>query len=154
MKNNIPRFIKFAISKIFLILEQRGIIPRFSRIKHCRTFETGYKNIIQKHPSAGFSITEVTVAAVVFAITAVGIISTVSAVRTPSATSQKDVQAAYYGQNILDGLRAKVDERNWLDPSGSLSVGTHTLPPNGIYKAVYNVSDDGTGRKVDLNIRW
>ena len=112
------------------------------------------KNIIQKHPSAGFSITEVTVAALIFALTAVGIVSTVSSLRTPSATSEKDLQAAYYGQNILDDLRAKVDQNTWLDPANPLAVGTHTLPPNGIYNTVYTVSDDGTGRNVVLNITW
>ncbi len=43
-KEYIPHFIKFAISKVLSILEQRGIIPRFPRIRHCKTFETGYKN--------------------------------------------------------------------------------------------------------------
>ena len=112
------------------------------------------KNRIQKHPSAGFSIIEVTVAAIIFALTAVGIISTVSSLRTPSATSEKDLQAAYYGQNILDNFRAKVDERTWADPSSPLAVGTHTLPSSGIYNATYTVTDDGTGRNVILNITW
>ncbi len=110
--------------------------------------------MIQKHQSAGFSIIEVTIAALIFALTAVGIVSTVSSLRTPSATSQKDLQAAYYGQNILDDLRAKVDERNWMNASNPLAVGTHTLPPNDIYNAVYNVTDDGAGRNVVLNITW
>ena len=112
------------------------------------------KNVLQKNQSAGFSIIEVTVAALIFALTAVGIVSTVSSLRTPSATSQKDLQAAYYGQNILDDLRAKVDERTWTDPSNPLAVGTHTLPSSGIYNAVYTVTNDGTGRNVVLSITW
>lgn len=112
------------------------------------------KNFIQKHSSEGFSITEVTVAAFIFALTTVGILSTVSSLRTPSATSEKDLQAAYYGQNILDDLRAKVDQRSWGDPSSPLAVGTHTLPLSGIYNAVYTVVNDGTGRNVVLNITW
>ena len=39
----IPRFIIFAISNFFSILEQRGIIPRSPRIKSYRFFETGIK---------------------------------------------------------------------------------------------------------------
>lgn len=115
------------------------------------------KNSIQKHPSAGFSITEVTVAALIFALTAAGITSTIAALRMPSATSERDLQAAYYGQNILDNLRAKVDQRTWADTdtaTNPLAVGTHTLPPSGGYTAVYNVTDDGGGRKVDLTITW
>lgn len=112
------------------------------------------KNSTEKIPSAGFSIIEVTIAALIFALTAVGIVSTISSLRTPSATSEKDLQAAYYGQNILDNLRAKVDERAWMSVSNPLAVGTHTLPPQGIYNAVYNVTDDGTGRGVVLNITW
>ena len=112
------------------------------------------KNIIQKPSSSGFSIMEVTIAALIFALTAVGILSAISSLRTPSATSQKDLQAAYYGQNILDDLRAKVDQRTWNDASDSLAVGTHTLPPSGIYNAVYTVTDEGAGRNVVLNITW
>ena len=108
----------------------------------------------QKHQLAGFSIIEVTIAALIFTLTAVGIISTVASLRTPSATSQKDLQAAYYGQNILDDLRARVDERTWTDSNSLLAVGTHTLPPNDIYNAVYAVTDDGAGRNVVLNITW
>ncbi len=111
-------------------------------------------NIQHKHQTAGFSIIEVTVAALIFALTAVGIVSTVSSLRTPSATSEKDLQAAYYGQNILDDFRAKVDEGTWTDPSNPLAVGTHTLSPSGIYNAVYTVTDHGTGRNVVLNITW
>lgn len=112
------------------------------------------KNIQYKRKTAGFSITEVTVAALIFALTAVGIVSTISSLRTPSATSQKDLQAAYYGQDILDDLRAKVDQRTWTNSSSPLAVGTHTLPPDGIYNAVYTVTDDGNGRNVTLNITW
>ena len=112
------------------------------------------KNVSQQYSSAGFSITEVTVAALIFALTAVGILSTFSSLRTPSATSEKDLKAAYYGQNILDNFRAKIDERTWTNSSSPLAVGTHTLPPNGIYTAVYTVTDDGAGRNVVLNITW
>ena len=112
------------------------------------------KNMTQKHQLAGFSIIEVTIAALIFTLTAVGIVSTVASLRTPSATSQKDLQAAYYGQNILDDLRARVDERTWTDSNSLLAVGTHTLPPNDIYNAVYAVTDDGAGRNVVLNITW
>ena len=112
------------------------------------------KNILERNQSAGFSITEVTVAALIFALTAVGIVSTISSLRTPSATSEKDLQAAYYGQNILDDLRAKVDQNAWLDPANPLAVGTHTLPSSGIYNVVYTVTDDGAGRNVVLNITW
>ena len=69
------------------------------------------KNIIHKLSSSGFSIMEVTIAALIFALTAVGILSAISSLRTPAVTSEKELQAAYYGQTILDDLRAKVDER-------------------------------------------
>lgn len=112
------------------------------------------KNMTREHQLAGFSIIEVTVAALIFTLTAVGIVSTIASLRMPSATSQKDLHAAYYAQNILDDLRARVDERTWMDSNSPLAVGTHALPPNDIYNAVYTVADDGAGRNIVLNITW
>ena len=44
----IPRFKKFVISKIFAIPGRRGIIPRFSGIKYCKSFETRYRFIFSR----------------------------------------------------------------------------------------------------------
>ena len=123
------------------------------------------KNILKKFgKSCGFSLVEVTVAALIFVIAAVGIISTVAVLRTPSRSYETGIPAAYYGQNILDNLRSSVDQRTWANPDlavNPLAPGNHTIAPvtiaNTTYNAVYTVDpDDPTlkGRRVRLTISW
>ncbi len=105
----------------------------------------------------GFSIVEVTMAAVVFSITAIGIITTISVLRAPSAESERRTVAAYYGQQLLEDLRAKVDQRIWA--SGDLSIGNHTFSNaiNGkTYTASYIVTEvySGGPRRVALTVDW
>ncbi len=111
---------------------------------------------------AGFSFTEVLVAAMIFAVASAGAILAMTAVRRPAADSAEAISAAYVGKRVLDGLRSKVSATDW--DSGALSLGTHDLPNvatvGGVtYNAVYVVEDDtalgGTGgRRVTLNVIW
>ena len=118
----------------------------------------------------GFSIVEVLVASMVFSIAAIGIFSTIAAIRKPAAVSERKISAAYYGKRILDDLRAKTDARPgvWnggvLGTSGSLPY-TVVLSPVTIsgtaFGASYTVTDATPAaigakevRKVDLTVTW
>ncbi len=104
----------------------------------------------------GASLVEVTIAALIFSIAAAGLFATFTTQRRASDRAERRLQAAYYGRQIFDNFRAKVDQRNWGDLSSNLSVGTHTLPPSGPYTASYTVTEDPTTgvRKVNLTIQW
>ena len=56
---------------------------------------------------------EVLVASMVFAIAALGIVATFSAIRQPSAKTDHKVVAALYGDEILSRLRSDVDAETW-----------------------------------------
>lgn len=103
---------------------------------------------------------EVMIAAVVFSVTALGVMSTISILRKPAANWERKTVAAYYGQQLLEDLRAKVDQRSWNDPSSPLAAGTHTVSSysagNGTaYDATYTVTQLASGaRQVTLTVNW
>ena len=108
-------------------------------------------------------------ASIVFAIAAIGIFSTIAAIRKQgAAVSNRKLTAAYYGKRILDESRAKVDARTWnggfFGTAGSLPYNGSLAPTtiNGTtYNASYTISDATPAvagalevRKVDLTITW
>jgi len=100
----------------------------------------------------GVSLIEVIIAALIFSITSAGLFSTFSAQRIATERSQRQLQAAYYARQVLEELRAKVDQQNW--DSGDLSIGTHNVT-SGIFTASYEVTEDSTGlRRVNLTVTW
>jgi len=117
-------------------------------------------NMFVVNHKSGFSLIEVIMAAVIFSIAAVGLFSTFSVQRESSDRSERRLQAAYCGRQVLEELRAKIDQRNW--DSGYLQEGVHppllsyTLaPPCDAYLVNYTVANVATGgRKVTLNITW
>lgn len=108
----------------------------------------------------GFTIVEVIVATLVFALAAAGIFATVSALNRPAGESMEEVTAAFLGKRILEDLRRDVDAEDWN--SGELVNGTtyamNAVTIGGItYTPVYTVENDPNGtsaRKVTLNIIW
>ena len=113
----------------------------------------------------GFSLVEAMVAGVVFTIAVAGVFSSISSTTSSTsstATVNKNLIAAYCGQQVLESFRSKVDARDWS--SGSLTLGDHTLSgPTlapysqcaGVTSVVYTVSDAGNGaRKVVANVNW
>lgn len=59
------------------------------------------------------SLVEIMIATVVFSIAAVGTFSTLSMLRRSSNVSERSLQAVYFGRQILEELRAKIDQANW-----------------------------------------
>ena len=115
----------------------------------------------------GFSVAEALVAAMVFSIAAAGVFSTIGSVQKPSAGTDRSLQAAYIGQQVLEGLRSSVDAGTWDDsttPSplyGTVSGTPHAcpaltpaLPAN--WSCSYTVTEDpnSKARKVDVNVIW
>ena len=110
----------------------------------------------------GFSLVEVMMATLIFAIAAAGLFSTFRVQREYSNRSERKLQAAYCGRQVLEELRAKVDQRNW--DSGDLQEGNHTYnlfsSPCNIFTATYTVTNvvinsvNTGGRKVSLNVTW
>ena len=104
----------------------------------------------------GFSIIEALVAAIVFAIAAIGIFSALSKVQPTSMS----LQAAYIGQQVLESLRSSVDAGTW-NSGGAWSVGSHPCPAaivvNWASACVYIVSPDdpvSKARQVTVNVNW
>jgi prepilin-type N-terminal cleavage/methylation domain-containing protein len=117
------------------------------------------KKARRQNPLNGFTLVEVVVAAIIFAIAAAGMMATVSSLTTPAAESSREVTAAFIGKQILENLRRNVNAENWN--TGNLSTGFHpafntTINEVG-YISRYRVVADpaGTaGRQVILNVTW
>ncbi len=99
-----------------------------------------------------FSMVEALIAAVILSISIVGVLSTMSSQKAPSADSDKKVQAALAAKQFMEGLRSKVDATNYS--TGELSIGMHSGVSLGTYTVDYFVTASGNARKVDLNITW
>lgn len=109
--------------------------------------------MLNKINQNGVSLVEVLITSLIFVVAATGLLATFSSQRSTVKRSQRQVQAAYYGRQVLEELRSKVDQRNW--DSGDLQEGAHTLPASGPYTATYTVTTTANGgRKVDLTITW
>ena len=117
----------------------------------------------------GFSMVEVIVAAVIFALAAAGIFSTISALTKPAAESDNEVTAALIAKQTLDKMRGDVRADTWQDASSNLYIGNNisggSFTIDGInYSIVYNVrtdddqdgdgNPDTDGRWVDMQVIW
>ena len=110
-------------------------------------------------PSLAFSMVEVIVAAVVFTVAAVGVLAAISRARHPVGDADHRLQAAAYGKQILDRLRADISVDSWSgDDWQGGAKNPHWLPADSNflgYNAHYNVTDDALGGKqISLNISW
>lgn len=81
----------------------------------------------------GVSLVEVTIAALIFSIAAAGLFIVLSQQRQTSDRSERRLQAAYYAKQLLEELRAKVDQRNW----------NTAVPPNPAIWSNLNLTCDG-----------
>lgn len=103
----------------------------------------------------GFSLLEALVAAVVFVIATTGLFSVFTTQRQSLDRSSRRLQAANFAKEVLEDLRAKVDQSNW--DTGDMQIGNHSITSaDGRYTADYVVSEDATTkvRKVDLTVTW
>ena len=77
------------------------------------------KNYQNQH--AGFTITEVVVSALIFAIATAGILATASSMRRPAVESSEDVTAAFLAKRIFDDLRSQLGATTWNQTDGVFS---------------------------------
>ena len=106
---------------------------------------------------------EVLVASMVFAIAALGIVATFSAIRQPSAKTDHKVVAALYGDEILSRLRSDVDAETWDKTElqgGKFQVDhTYSCPDKIVGGVTYSCSYDvvagpSNTKEVSLTITW
>ena len=133
------------------------------------------KKILSQHSQkkqSGFSLVEVMVASLIFALSIAGIMATVSALNRPATQTSREVIAAMLGEQLLEKFRKEVNASNWdgLNQqwvNGSpLTPGTHpsqTIPgPDGKnYTVTWTVNmvqnQAGTGdqmAQVSLTVNW
>ena len=112
---------------------------------------------IKKNPNA-YSLVEVVVSTVIFMIVAVGTFSVFSMTRQMSVASDKEIEAAQQGRELLEELRAQVDARTWANFGGLTCDGSWSawgLDFDGIpirYRCT-NL-ESGNLRRVDLQLNW
>ena len=101
---------------------------------------------------------EVTIAALIFSIAAVGLFSAFQAQRMTTEQTEKRLEAGYVAREVLEDLRTKVDPANW-GPGGLLENGTtqtRTIGRSNMnYTVTYTVTEPNPGiRRVDLTVSW
>ena len=107
--------------------------------------------------NAGFaSIVEIVVTAVIFTITAFGILATISTFRIKGGTSSRKLDAVYAAKNIIDQLRFEVNAAEWNLGSSRLAPGVHPTITSGIFTIDYFVTDlpGSEVRRVDMNVTY
>lgn len=118
--------------------------------------------IHKKRKTKAFTLVEVIISSVIFALAMAGVYASVSQLRQPATESSQEVTAAFLGKQILDKLRTQINAQSWNMVSGNLMAGQSytglAATINGInYNYSYIVEDDPGGtnaRKVTLNITW
>ncbi len=115
----------------------------------------------QRNKRKAFTMTEVVIATLIFALAMAGVFSTIANLRQPSIESTQEVTAAFIGKRILDDLRKDVSAETWN--TGKLVNGTTYGPFSAAvvdgqtYTYTYAVENDPNGttaRKVTLNVSW
>lgn len=105
----------------------------------------------------GFSsLVEVIVTAIIFALAAFGILTTVSILKPQGASSSRRLQAAYLGKQVIEDLRSSVDARTWNNASGPLAPGVLHNTTIGNFSINY-ILEDVPGlnlRKLTMNIHF
>ena len=115
------------------------------------------------------SLAEILISAAVFSVAAVGTFSALSTMRQASDETDRSLQAVYYGRQIFDELRGKVDQATWnawdLTCDNAWRPWAGDTPSTAFFSnfsgsANYLCEDIAVGsnpsalRKVTLNIIW
>lgn len=120
---------------------------------------------LKVNENIGLSLVEILVATIILLIAALGTFGVLASMRGQSSGSERELQAAYFGRQMLEELRAKVDQGTWN--SWYLTCDGATYPWPGPFvnhtffntfngQAFYNCADLGTPpvRQVNLIINW
>ena len=110
-----------------------------------------------------FTLVEVLVAAIIFALAATGLFTAFSTQGAASGKSERRLMAVYYGRQLLEDLRNKVDNRTsaWpLTCDNATHLWPGATPPISGMAATYSCDTIAAGRpgegsrKVTLNVQW
>ncbi|MBF0484973.1 MAG: prepilin-type N-terminal cleavage/methylation domain-containing protein [Candidatus Omnitrophica bacterium] len=115
----------------------------------------------------GFSLLEVLVAAVIFAIAAVGIFGTISAARTPTRDSNARLGAATDMKRVSDKIQSLITAGAWTAGDPLLSPGLHQITscaagclfsatePAPAAGSTYTITTDAAGGvNININIAY
>ena len=105
----------------------------------------------------GFSLLEVIIAALIFTISAAGLLTAISMTRRPAQTSTAKVQAMFRLKQTLDSLAGQVSAATWSDPASNLYPGVYTFSEgmyNITYAITYATADPNGPRKITADISF
>lgn len=114
--------------------------------------------MIRLNKKEGFaSFVEVVITAIIFTLSAVGILASINMLRPHGAESTAKLEAAYVAKGFLEQLRTAVDAQMWDDAGSNLALGSHNVVLNGytinyVVTAMPDFDPDMAPRRVDLNI--
>lgn len=115
---------------------------------------------------------EVIIASLIFSITIAGVFSVFTAQRNAAKTAQRKLQAAYLIRQILEDLRAKVDQRNltvpsvwwlltcdnashpWLPPLPPLSTDLPGAQLDYVCREIPTGQPGAGSRQLTLTLKW
>lgn len=107
---------------------------------------------------SAFTLTEVIVSAVVFALAMAGVFSVINYLtrqQQVQANSVEEVQATLWGQQVIEELRSCVNNAGGMTAFTCLRPGTGYTRTSGGYTARYNIIDDGMGgRRIEMDVTW
>ena len=111
-----------------------------------------------KKKKNGFTLLEVIIAAIIFTITAAGLLTAISMTRRPAQESTAKVQAMFRLKQLMDSLASQVSANTWNWVSSNLAIGNYTYS-EGVYNIIYEVtaenpSDPNSPRRVTANISY
>jgi len=107
-----------------------------------------------KNTQRAFTMTEVVIAAVIFALAAVGIAAMASNLRQPAQESAYDVTAMMIGKGIIANLRRTYSYSNGL--GGNPHILSNITINSVTYMPYYNVYSDpqSNTRKFVVSVNW
>lgn len=111
-----------------------------------------------KKKKNGFTLLEVIISAIIFTITAAGLLTAISMTRRPAQESTAKVQAIFHLKELMDSLASQVSANTWNLASSNLAVGTYDYT-SGVYNITYEVSladpsDPNGPRIITANISY
>ncbi len=106
-----------------------------------------------KTKKSGFSIVEVIVAAVIFALATAGLFTAVSLTRPQATETYEDVEGLFLARMKIDEVTSLVAAGQWDNATSPIAPGTYSENYNGVYLE-WTITDNPItgGRDVSMSI--
>jgi prepilin-type N-terminal cleavage/methylation domain-containing protein len=103
---------------------------------------------------AGFTITEVIIASIIFLMAASGLFAALTSLDNSRNKTTKELKAVYAGKALMDELRGAVNASDWSANSGDLATGSHAKTVQG-FQVDYVITDDPPNkRKMVMTVTY